>query len=613
MPVYPAGVLQSAPGLTAGCSAHLFAVTVMKNLIIILAAAIVIALPFLFRREDGVRAWQSGDPELVVVTPHNEAIRQSFAEGFARWHRQHYGVPAWIDWRVIGGTTEIMRYLEAEYSASAKRYFVKQGELWPAAGESAVLSRKPPAEAAHLKLWQTFRAVDDPQAISSGIDVFFGGGVYDHDKAARQGLSVPAWEEGHLPPGVFEDEQGRTLIPEAMNGEIWRGPSFYGTALSTFGICYNRDRLKDLGVEHPPAEWSDLADPRLMGQIGLTDPTKSGSVAKAFEMIIHTFCARSVADAGYTREQIAAYEKQIADAALPFGEIPSGVPPAYQQAVAGGWAEGIKLVRIIGAQTRYFTASSEKVPVDVSMGFVAAGLSIDFYGRYQVEMSTDVDNDPVMTYITPVGGSSVTADPVSLLRGAEERELGVRFLLFVLGEEGQKLWNYRHGVPGGPERFSLRRLPIRRDFYPSDDPVMQSRFLQHKEYLSDPLWEPEVDAYQLSAAFLYQPRWTGRHFGIQRDLVKAMCLDSGDELRTAWRAILKNGGAAANPAAMAALEALPGEPYPLNWQSAVTTCSAAPRMELLREWTAFFRGQYKRAAVLAAAPSAGMEPVPLPH
>ncbi|MDD2600929.1 MAG: extracellular solute-binding protein [Kiritimatiellae bacterium] len=577
----------------------------MKNYLIICAAIVVIALPFFFSRKMAEGAWQPGDPQLVVVSPHNGAIRQVFADGFSKWHALHYGQPARIDWRVIGGTTEIMRYLAAEYVASAKQYFIEQGERWPADGERAVLARSSPEEAGHLKLWQAFRASDHPQAISCGIDVFFGGGVYDHDKAARQGLSVPAWGQADPPVNVFEDEQGRTLIPMAVNGELWRDNCYYGAALSTFGICYNVDRLKDLGLEQAPATWRDLADPRLMGQIGLTDPTKSGSVAKAFEMIVHTFCAGRVADAGYTREQIAEYEALIAAAALAFGEIPASVPAAYQQAVESGWDDGIKMLRKIGAQARYFTASSEKVPVDVSMGFIAAGVCIDFYGRYQAEMSTVSGQAPVMGYITPVGGSSVTADPISLLRGAPQHELGVRFLLFVLGEEGQKLWNYRPGAPGGPERFALRRLPIRRDFYPSDDAVMQRRFLQHKEYLSDPLWEQSVDAYQLSDAFLYESRWTGRHFGILRDLMKAMCLDSGDELRTAWSAILENGGAENNPEAMQVFEELPGEPYPLNWKSAATTCNNVPRLTLLRAWSAFFREQYRTAAKLAQRPALG--------
>ena len=571
----------------------------MKNLIIILAAALVIALPFIFRRPADSGLWKAGDPELVVVSPHNEAIRQSFSDGFTKWHNKNYGVPVRIDWRVVGGTTEIMRYLASEYSASLRQQFIRAGHVWPADGASTALASKPPADSDKSSLWHYFRSIDDPSKITCGIDVFFGGGVYDHNKAARQGLSVPAWDDQLVPPGIFEDRNGSVLIPIKVNGETWRSKSFYGAALSTFGICFNFDRLKDLGISKIPSTWEDLADPLYFGELGLTDPTKSGSVAKAFEMIIHTACARSVTDAGYDRNQISIYESLIVEAACAPGEIPPGVPAAYQQAVEQGWVDGLQLVRKLGAQTRYFTANAGKVPVDVSLGFVAAGICIDFYGRYQSEMSLSRDNQPVMSYITPVGGSSVTADPISLLRGAKKRVLGQHFIEFVLCEDGQKLWNYRKGSPGGPRRFSLRRLPIRRDFYPSDDSALQRSFLKHKPYLSDPLWQPDVDAYQLSQAFLYEGRWTARHFGIQRDLIKAMCLDSGDELRAAWRAILENGGPDANPEAMSAFEALPGEPFPLNWSSAITTCTSTPRIDLLREWTAFFRKQYRSARELA--------------
>lgn len=65
--------------------------------------------------------------------------------------------------------------------------------------------------------------------------------------------------------------------------------------LSASGICYNTDRLKDLGIGRPPATWEDLCDPLLV--FGLADPTKSASVSGS-EMIIHTQCARAVADAG---------------------------------------------------------------------------------------------------------------------------------------------------------------------------------------------------------------------------------------------------------------------------------------------------------------------------
>jgi ABC-type Fe3+ transport system substrate-binding protein len=443
----------------------------MKWVLILLAAVSVVALPFIFRRETGVSGWRAGDPELVVVTPHNEAFRQEFAAGFSRWHQAKYGCPVRIDWRVIGGTTEIMRYLASEYSASAKQFFKAHAVAWPSDGDEVVLARRKPDAPAAQALWRAFRAADDPKKITSRMDLLFGGGVYDHEKAEKQGLTVPAWGEAGPPPGLFEDAAGRVLIPSEMNGEVWRGKAFYGSVLSAFGICYNADRLADLGITNPPASWEDLTDPRYFGQLGLADPTKSGSVAKAFEMIIHEQCSRSVAAAGYTPAQIRAYEAALSAAGKGVGEMPPEVPQAYQEAIERGWQAGVKRVRRIGANARYFTDASGRVVVDVSAGAVVAGICIDFFGRLQSEMSTPPGGRPAMAYVTPAGGSSVTADPVSLLRGAPHRALAVRFIEFLLGEEGQRLWNYRVGTPGGPHRFALRRLPIRRDFYPSEDPA----------------------------------------------------------------------------------------------------------------------------------------------
>ncbi|MDD4103383.1 MAG: ABC transporter substrate-binding protein, partial [Kiritimatiellae bacterium] len=421
-------------------------------------------------------------------------------------------------------------------------------------------------------------------------DLFFGGGMYDHSKAELQGLTVPAWGAAGPPPGIFEDADGRVLIPQELNGEVWYGKAYYGCVLSAFGICYNADRLKDLGIDKYPTAWRDLADPRYYGALGLADPSKSASVAKAYEMVIHEQCAKAVAKAGFTRGHVREFESLLRAT----GDT-ANVPPAYQAAVERGWLDGINLMRRIGANARYFSDASGKVPVDVSAGSAAAGIAIDFFGRLQSEMSTPPGCEPVMRYITPVGGSGVNSDPISLLRGAPHRELAVRFIEFTLGEAGQRLWNYRAGTPGGPQRFTLRRLPIRRDFYPSDDPVLQAAFERHRPNLSDTLWEPEVDAYRLGESFVYEARWTARHFGVQRDLIRAMCMDSGDELRRAWQAILENGGPDKNPAAMRLLEALPDRPRPLTWDSAVDIYATVPRLELLREWTAFFRQQYRLA------------------
>lgn len=577
----------------------------MRIAVIVALAGLVVALPFVFKPARKAESWQEGDPFLVVVTPHNEAIRQEFSEGFAAWHLQHYGRPARIDWRAIGGTTEIMRYLASEYTASARRYFQEQGEQWRAGAGDAMLARRRPEGEAEARLWDGFRASDSAAEITSRMDVFFGGGVYDHSKAEQQGLTVAAWGGEGVPEGIFSDSEGRELIPESMNGEVWRGKAFYGNVLSAFGISYNYDRLRDLGMEGEPGSWEELADPRFFGQLGLADPTKSGSVAKAFEMIVHTCCARSVAEAGFGREQISEFERVLGEAGWRGGELPEGVPQGYQEAIERGWVEGVKLLQRIGANARYFTDTASKVPVDISTGAVAAGIAIDFYSRFQEESSQLPDGRAVMGYVTPIGGSSVSADPISMLRGAPRREIAQRFIEYVLGEEGQKLWNYAPGSEGGPQRFALRRLPIRRDFYPSGDPVINARAMAHREMLSDKLWEPQTDAYHLSSAFLYEARWTGRHFGIQRDLVRAMCMDSGEELVRAWGAILRCRSVERQAEAVRVMQQLPDKPVPLTWESAVGEYGRVERMEYLREWTAFFREQYRKAERMALSKGRG--------
>jgi len=253
------------------------------------------------------------------------------------------------------------------------------------------------------------------------------------------------------------------------------------------------------------------------------------------------------------------------------------------------------VVQLVGANARYFTDSAGKVPVDVSMGNAAAGLAIDFYGRYQAEVTTPPGGPVRMMYVTPGDGSSVSADPISLLRGAREPELGRRFIRFVLGEEGQKLWNYRVGAPGGPQTYALRRLPIRRTFYPSDNPRLQERYEAHRQHTVDPLGAPAIDPYALAKRFHYHSRWTASHFGVHRYLIRAMCMDAAEELRTAWRHILAHGGPAAQPAAMALLQRLPDKPEPVTWESAPGIPRRHQKVDFMREWTRFFRQSYREA------------------
>jgi iron(III) transport system substrate-binding protein len=582
----------------------------MKNTAILLLLAAIVALPFALRRSDAGTAWRAGDPLLVVVTPHNEAIRYEFEHGFSKWHQQKYGKPVKIEWRAIGGTTEIMRYLSSEYASSAKSWWERSlHRTWPADATEKVTAASPPSDPAVLEVYNTFRTTDDPDALSARIDLFFGGGEFDHSTAFRQGLTVIPWKPAEEPKGLFVNENGVALIPEKVSGEIWRTPSVFGNAISTFGICYNFDRLRELGVATPPSVWDDLANPVYFGQVGACDPSKSASVAKAFEMMIHQKIYQRVRAAGFTDAQIAAFEKDIIDyqkkqgPSYKRGDLPPNVPANYQSAVERGWLDGVHLVLRIGANARYFTDSSSKVAIDVSMGDAAVGMSIDFYGRYQAQTSKGPHGEDRMVYQTPLGGSSVSSDPISLLRGAgggadtpqarrERREVAIRFIEFVLSEEGQKLWTYRPGTPGGPEKFTLRRLPVRRDFYPSTNPALNARHLEHLKYAADNLADPQVDPYQVGEQFTYYKRWTGDHFAFHRDLIRVMCLDAGDELKAAWRSIIDHGGPARQPDAMKALEKLPEE---ITWRTAPDIIKKQKKIDYTRNWTIFFRNTYGEA------------------
>jgi iron(III) transport system substrate-binding protein len=161
------------------------------------------------------------------------------------------------------------------------------------------------------------------------------------------------------------------VIPREFAGEVYwdKNGLWVGTVLSSFGIVANKDSLARLGVATPPRAWTDLADPRYAGEVALADPTKSGSIAKAFENVVQQQMQRVV----YERMSVARYASEDARKA------------AEARAVAEGWTEGIRLLQKIGANARYFTDSAQKVPIDVAAGDCAVGMGIDFYGRQQQE------------------------------------------------------------------------------------------------------------------------------------------------------------------------------------------------------------------------------------
>lgn len=489
----------------------------MKLLFYPALLALVLAVPFLLRPE--MESTAAATATVVIISPHNEPTRFEFVRAFERHHRETTGRSVYVDWRNIGGTSEIVRFIDGEFTAA------------DAAGRPGI-----------------------------GVDILFGGGQFDHHRQHRRGQLASSGLTRRRPEWFTPE-----VIPLSVSGERLYDPDdhWHGVCLASFGIVYNRDVLADRGITGEPRRWADLADPRFFRLVALADPVKSGSINKAFEMLV---------------------QEQMAAVLAERGVCPATAGP---EDLAAGWRRGFAVIRQISANTRYFTDSASKVPLDVAQGNAAVGMCIDFYGRFQAETVFNDEGSDRVVYLTPAGGSSFSADPVSLLRGAPNPETARLFIEFTLSEAGQALWNYRPGTPGGPARYALRRLPIRRDMYTPE----------HRRHMSDAAADPYLEA----RGFTYRPEWTGALFGLIRVLIRAMCIDTHRELAAAWQAIQAAGGPAACPRAFALFTALPADAE-FNTARAETAARMSDKLaetRLYREWVVFFRDQYRAAAAAA--------------
>jgi ABC-type Fe3+ transport system substrate-binding protein len=540
--------------------------------LVVIALIVVIGVPFLFRPDGPVM--DMGSETVVVITPHTESIRQEFGRAFSAWYERNTGKRVRVDYRVIGGTSEISKFLDSAYTNAFRNHW--EGELgnnWTLDVQEAFNNPRVNIDASSEddSLAEAARRAFLASEVSCGIDVFFGGGTYDFSLQAAKGALVNAGlHERH--PDWFQETAVPGELPAGIPREL-AGETFYdaegrwfGAVLSSYGIIYNRDALQRLGIEEEPRQWADLADGRLLGQIAVCDPTKSGSMTQAFEMII--------------QQQMQVLVAEHPDRPL-------------EDLLSEGWNRGMRLIQKIVANARYLTDSSQKPNIDVAMGDCAAGMSIDFYGRFQQENIIQRSADPRFGFYSPKGGSTVSADPIGLLRGARNREGGTAFLEFVLSEEGQKLWNFSVGTPGGPDTFSLRRPPIRPSLYRDEWAAYRA--------------DAEVNPYLATGSFTYHREWTGRLFSELRTLIRVCFIDVHKELKESWGAIVearRNG----NIEAAEAAEAVFSDLSLISYEEAKTTIDAAlkaPRIEevrLARSLSDHFRKQYAAARDLAQGP-----------
>lgn len=501
---------------------------------------VVLLAPFLMRRvvqgERGSGEVGPGARRLVVITPHNQDIRREFARAFNAWHLSRHGQPVAIDYRTPGGTNDIKRQLDDTYRS------------WRQADDTP-----------NGKLSDDFPA---------DIHIVWGGGPFFFDKELKpldilQSVRLdPRFLAAAYPQPTLA---GVPLYEGTKNEAGVPAPKWVGVCLSAFGIVYNPDVYRTLRLPEP-AQWHDLADPRLAGQLALADPTHSGSAAVAYMVVIERAMADAEAEALRRDPRLAQRSKKLLAEAVAVVDLDKAFPArddgklkpeqlkernklraeltenrahvqAYVDAIAAGWQRGMGELLLIAANSRYFTDSASQVPNDVGNGDSAAGIAIDFYGRVYQDL-VGVERCKV---VLPAGATAITPDPVAILNGVRgpSLELATRFVEFLLTPEGQRLWILKPGQPGGPAERALRRPPVRQDLYADRAG-----------------WSDDVNPFTESQGFNQREDFEAL-FSDTRPVWTAAWIDSRESLKSAYAAILRVGHPARRAELLAELARLP--------------------------------------------------------
>ncbi|MEE8400456.1 MAG: extracellular solute-binding protein, partial [Desulfobacterales bacterium] len=297
----------------------------------------------------------------IAISPHNTDIQNEYETAFSLSHAVEYGKKVKIEWRDVGGgSSSILHHLRNVYENSDR----------------------------------------------SGIDIVWGGGEYNFQKMAADGVLQPMT----VSPDVLEN------VPATFAGlQMYDKEKFwFGSAVSGFGLFYNKQLLERLKLPEPKL-WEDLGAPEFHNLIGLADPNQSGSAAASYEMIVQ-----------------------------------SG------DSWASGWA---KLLGILGNAKKYYAGAGDATEA-IPSGEVIVTTCIDFYGTNRAARYPEI-----LVYTSPKGQTSFNPDPIAILKNPPHPLIAQRMVDFVLSLRGQALWALPVGHPSGPIRVALGRQPIRKDVY----------------------------------------------------------------------------------------------------------------------------------------------------
>ncbi len=296
------------------------------------------------------------DDALVILSPHRKSIQDEFVPRFVQYYKRTYKKNVNVDWIDQGGSENEIRYLLSKY---------------------------------------------DKNKNTANVDLFWGGGDANFIDLENH---YKLLETFNLPKSL-------DAIPQNIIGVPLRSPKnqWYGTALSSFGLFFNKTILRTLKLPEP-ALWEDLGKSEYFNQISAADPRRS-STALLMSLIILETC---------------------------------------------GWKKGWEVLFAFSGNTLSFTQSSSDPIKAVVNGQAAIAPAIDFYAAAKVsELGSDK-----LGFTRPVGETVFNSDPIAILKGAPHKTVAERFIEFLLSEEGQRIYILEKGSKGGPIQNTLARMGV---------------------------------------------------------------------------------------------------------------------------------------------------------
>lgn len=176
-------------------------------------------------------------------------------------------------------------------------------------------------------------------------------------------------------------------VPDTIGSFPVNDPNgyFMGQALAGYGIMYNTRFLKAKNLE-APTTWTDLITPEWFGNVGMTAPSRSGTMHLTVETILQ-------------------------------GE---------------GWARGWEILMMMSGNSAEFAERSFGVPDSINNGQYGAGPVVDFFG-----LSSKYSGFPV-ELVYPDETAVVPAN-IGLISESANPEEARKFIQFALSPEGQQL------------------------------------------------------------------------------------------------------------------------------------------------------------------------------